>query len=299
MKSRYSHRPYHYQSNSGEHTGSSDDRRVSRGQWFFPAIDFTLMDLLQRLFTGLKRIFVAIKYQFYKNTSEINGVGGTSRSGKKWRIPWFKIGLIGIVVFLFTQKDIQFSINMRAPLNGEGAVDSPNDQDADRQPMNVAQAIPMKNAVGRKNRSQGNRLNGRSAGAFDGQFDDQEVAAYISRFRKVALMEMKKFGIPASIKMAWGIMESQAGRKPAQANDNNHFGPIMRGEPFSTAWENWRAHSLLLQQQYGGLLEGGLDHRQWIKMLNKAKIYNDSSFGQKLGQLIEKYDLHRLDQEAI
>ncbi len=293
MRSRYSNQPYD-QGDSRNNYDQSNEKSVSRGQWFFPAIDFTLMDLLQKLLMGFKRLFIALKYQFYKKASPEETMGFGSGSARKWKIPWFKVGLVGIVIFLFTQKDIQFSINMRAPLGGEESVGSSGDSDADRQPMNVAQAIPMKNSVKREKKGERN-----TAGQGLSTYSTYDANAYISRFRKVALMEMKKFGIPASIKMAWGILDSQAGNKPARLEDNNHFGAIMEGTPFATAWENWRAHSLLLQEQYPGLFQGGNDYRQWVKMLDQADISGDKQFGQKLNRIIEQYELHQLDLESI
>ena len=48
--------------------------------------------------------------------------------------------------------------------------------------------------------------------------------AYIERFKNVALTEQKKYGIPASITLAQGILESNAGRSKMAIKEKNHFG---------------------------------------------------------------------------
>jgi len=52
----------------------------------------------------------------------------------------------------------------------------------------------------------------------------QQQINYIQRFAKVAKSEMDKYGIPASIKLAQGLLESQAGASRLATKNNNHFG---------------------------------------------------------------------------
>lgn len=51
-----------------------------------------------------------------------------------------------------------------------------------------------------------------------------EVKAYIERFAPIAIAEMKKFGVPASISLAQGLVESRAGTSKLAVSNNNHFG---------------------------------------------------------------------------
>lgn len=291
MKTRYTNKPYYDNSQNHNERYKADGKSVSQGQWYYPVFNITLIDLVQRLFMGIKRLLVALKYQFYKKTnyspmdrSDVQGTG-------KWKIPWFKIGLVGLVLFIFTQKDFQFSINMKAPKAVPGQEDMTDiHADASGQGMNIAQAISFKD---RKKTS-------RNAGSsMSVDLNDQDVEVYIKRFRKVAMVEMQKFGIPASVKMAWGILESEAGQKSEASINNNHFGYLMQGQPFTTAWENWRAHSLLLQANYSGLFHIGNNYSQWIKALDKAKVSADPDFDKNLLNIIEKYQLDRLDQEFM
>jgi flagellum-specific peptidoglycan hydrolase FlgJ len=293
MKTRFTNQPYHGEEYSSRDTYQSEERGVSRGSWFYPAFNFTLIDLLQRLFMGLKRLLVAFKYQFYKKAGS-PGAGRSDRSATGMRkIPWFKIGMIGLFLFMFTQKDFQFSINMRAPKAVPGQEDQASrDEEAVRQGMNIAQAIAFKD----QNRASKASRREKAAAV---SLNDAQVETYIKRFRKVAIMEMKKFGIPASIKMAWGILESGAGEKTAAALDNNHFGTLMEGQPYTTAWENWRAHSMLLQSNYSGLFQSGNDYRRWVKALDQAGVTADRGFDENLLNIIERYQLDRLDQEFM
>ncbi len=287
MKTRYSHQPYYHNDQSRGNGYRSNEKRVSRGQWYHPVINLTLVDILYKLFMGIKRIFVALKYQVFKNTQQEFSGSVASIGIGKFKVPWVKLVLIGIVIFLFTQKDFQFSFNMKAPLSNSTSKTASLQGNGDAQQMNVAQTISLLDR--KKSRSS-------SAKTATPPFNDQTVESYIKRFRKVALMEMKKFGIPASIKMAWGILETQGGMERA---DNNHFGALMEGQPFTTAWENWRLHSVMLQSNYSGLFHSGDDYKSWVKALDKADVSSDRNFDKKMLNLIERYQLFLLDQELM
>lgn len=245
--------------------------------------ELTIENIVKKLVLGFTRLFVAIKYQFYKNTT--NETTASIASGKsKWSFPWFQIGLVGIIIFLFTQKDIQFSFDMRAPELEEGLSKSQYDNSGE-QKMNIAQAISF-------------RENSRGA-IKSAKLDQEAVSAYIRRFASVARMEMKKFGLPASVKMAWAILESQPGQTNTGNSENNHFGKMMNDEPFTTSWENWRAHTIILKNNYPELFDNGQSVRSWIKALNKASISGQKRLGDKLLQIIETFELHQLDEDVL
>lgn len=149
--------------------------------------------------------------------------------------------------------------------------------------------------------------------------DDAETRrakAYIRRFRRVARIEMEKFGIPASIKMAQALVESRAGSSKLVQATNNHFGikcfskSCEKGHCvnfsddhhkdffriYTTAWESWRAHSLLLTQgRYRRLLDYGTDYRKWASGLKALGYATDPNYAQTLIQTIETFQLWRLD----
>lgn len=240
--------------------------------------DVTLGWILRKLWLGLRKLFVAIKYQFYRAS------GGMFTN---WRFSWFKLGLAAIAIFIVFKKDVQFSINMRAPTN-QG------------QPAPTKAAMPMNISNQKEEFSLGSSLpiigRERTKTASIDELDEQRVKAYIKRFRQVAQVEMDKFGIPASIKLAQGIIESKAGAIENELETNNHFGAPLADQPYGNAWENWRAHSLLLRGSYPQLFEIGTNYRNWAKSLRELGYNKDKNYDKKLIEAIEKYQLYLLDE---
>lgn len=245
---------------------SHQPRHIRRGSSGYYLEDITLRDILHKLWLGASKLLVALKYQFHRLTA-----GAFSNI----RLPWYKIAFVAIILLILTKKDIQFSINMRAPLSGFSNNGEPGSQ------MSLAQPIAL--------RQPGNS-------AEPNQIDEQRAHAYIKRFSKVAAAEMEKFGIPASVKMAQALLESMAGEHPQARQANNHFGMPLAGQQYNSAWENWRAHSLLLQNEYPGLFKAGTDYKKWASALERSGYANDSHYGDKLVNLIEKFQLYNLDQ---
>jgi len=141
--------------------------------------------------------------------------------------------------------------------------------------------------------------------------------AYVKRFKATAVSEMKKYGIPASITLAQGILESNAGVSRLANDNNNHFGlkcfskSCKKGHcsnyhdddhkdffrSFDTAWESYRAHSLLLTgKRYRHLSQlKTTDYKSWAKGLQKAGYATSPTYAKNLVQIIEALDLHKYD----
>jgi len=199
------------------------------------------------------------------------------------RLPWWKVGLALLAVYILTRKDLQFSLDMKSPL---GQVHK-DEKENSPGPSGVA---PMD--VARRGQPAAHRAAYPTVDALD----DAAVRAYINRFVKVAIAEMDKYGIPASVKMAQGILESQAGKKSGVKRTHNHFGAPLSQGSYETAWQNWRAHSELLSNQYNRLFAYGRDYGKWSAGLQRAGYSPDPAYAQKLQQIIERYQLHTLDQ---
>lgn len=144
---------------------------------------------------------------------------------------------------------------------------------------------------------------------------------YVSRFAEVAQKEMKKYGIPASIKLAQGLLESNAGESPLAKSNNNHFGikcfakNCKKGHcsnytddshkdffrKYNNAWESYRAHSHLLRaDRYKPLYKlSSTDYKGWARGLKKAGYATDKYYADKLVNLIERLDLHQYDEDRI
>lgn len=150
--------------------------------------------------------------------------------------------------------------------------------------------------------------------------------AYVENYVEIAISEMKRTGIPASIKLAQAILESNSGRSEMAMMANNHFGIKCGSEwrgtsyykvdddkdhrgrliescfrVYENATESFVAHSNFLQNngkssRYDFLFEyGPTDYKKWAKGLRKAGYATDPHYPQKLINLIEKYELHRYD----
>ncbi|MCO6487138.1 MAG: glucosaminidase domain-containing protein [Phaeodactylibacter sp.] len=164
------------------------------------------------------------------------------------------------------------------------------------------------------------RLQGKGKAIFAGGDSEkrERQMAYVRRFAKVAQAEMEKYGIPASVKLAQGLLESDAGKSPIARKNNNHFGikcfsrncgkghcsnfqddthkDFFRIYP--SAWESFRAHSLMLKQngRYQPLFSlPATDFRAWAQGLSEAGYATDPDYAEKVVRLIEELDLQRFD----
>lgn len=269
---------YQVKGNSGEQqSGYSSKNPIQNGQNQDTIPDFDLNLVLKQLVYKLQKLYVALKYQFYKLTSGVfDGLA----------LPWFKIGLGALALFVVTQKDIQFSIDMKAPFADESSEAAYSQQTTNTSELSFAHSVAMKRPGANATRSVINVED----------LNTNKVKAYIKRFSKVATAEMEKYGIPASVKMAQGILESQAGGHPASAQENNHFGAPLAGRTYNSAWENWRTHSLLMKDQYAALFDNGTSYRKWAKALKATNYSRDKKYDQKLIKVIETYQLYLLDE---
>lgn len=142
------------------------------------------------------------------------------------------------------------------------------------------------------------------------------TAQYIERFKSVAIAEMKKYGIPASITLAQGIIESRNGNSELARIHNNHFGikcksssqrcatyaddrPDDQFRIFKSAWHSFREHSLLLRTapRYRSLFRlKRTDYRGWAKGLQRCGYATSRTYAKSLIRVIEKNNLQRFDK---
>ena len=145
-----------------------------------------------------------------------------------------------------------------------------------------------------------------------------QMQSYAERFAPVAIAEMHKFGIPASITLAQALLESNAGASGLAKKANNHFGMKCFSQKcgkghcmnysddthkdfflkFPNAWRSFRKHSEMLKsnQRYASLFRSK-DYRQWANGLAKAGYATDRNYGEKLIRLIETQHLDRYDRQ--
>lgn len=146
------------------------------------------------------------------------------------------------------------------------------------------------------------------------------VESYIRSYGAIAKSEMLQYGIPASITLAQGILESGAGRGELTRKANNHFGikchsgwtgerayhdDDERGECFRKYKDpkySFRDHSLFLSERtrYQDLFKlRKKDYKGWARGLKKAGYATDPKYPTKLIDIIERYDLARFDAEVL
>jgi flagellum-specific peptidoglycan hydrolase FlgJ len=145
-----------------------------------------------------------------------------------------------------------------------------------------------------------------------------KVTAYVERFKKTAMKEQELFGIPASITLAQGIIESNSGKSSLSRKYNNHFGmkwrkgrkekfviyaddrPDDRFVVYKSSWRSYRDHSKLLTNapRYKKLFKlKRTDYKGWAKGLKECGYATNKNYDKILISVIEKYDLAKYDKE--
>jgi hypothetical protein len=141
---------------------------------------------------------------------------------------------------------------------------------------------------------------------------------YVRDYAPIAIQEMEKYGIPASITLAQGLLESNAGDSKLARESLNHFGIKCRSKcrgctcrnytdddvydmfrVFESVYDSYREHSLLLTSagRYRGLFElDPKDYEAWAYGLKAAGYATDSRYPQKLIQIIKTLDLDKYDR---
>jgi len=148
-------------------------------------------------------------------------------------------------------------------------------------------------------------------------FKRQKCLNYILAYEKIAKEELDIFGIPPSITLAQGLVESNAGDSQLSRKENNHFGIKCRSKClgcrcanytdddkydmfriFDSAWHSFREHSkLLMGDRYKHLLKlKPSDYKGWAHGLQKAGYATNQKYAETLIAIIEKLDLNKYDR---
>ncbi len=140
---------------------------------------------------------------------------------------------------------------------------------------------------------------------------------YLARYGQIAISEMNRTGVPASIKLAQGIIESNYGRSTLAREANNHFGikchndwkgPVVRHHDdkrnecfrkYRTAEESFYDHSDFLRRgtRYSFLFEiDPTDYKAWARGLKKAGYATNPHYDNMLIRKIEELNLQQYDR---
>ena len=134
---------------------------------------------------------------------------------------------------------------------------------------------------------------------------------YIEKYKDAAIQSMKTHGIPASITLAQGCLESADGNSDLAVRANNHFGikchNDWKGPTYykkgddrgRSCYRKYRNPSeSRYGQRYAFLFDLQItDYKGWSHGLKKAGYATDPQYAQKLIKIIEDYRLYRFDQE--
>lgn len=144
----------------------------------------------------------------------------------------------------------------------------------------------------------------------------ERVQNYLDTYAPLARREMAEYGIPASITLAQGLLESNAGDSKLAVNSNNHFGIKCRSKclgctcrnygddtrydmfrVFTSPAESFREHSKLLNSKRYAKLKGhGNDYVKWAHGLKACGYATDKRYGHKLVKIIENLGLDKYDE---
>jgi flagellum-specific peptidoglycan hydrolase FlgJ len=146
------------------------------------------------------------------------------------------------------------------------------------------------------------------------------VLDYINQYKDIAKSNMSQYGIPASIILGQGILESGAGTGPLSTLANNHFGIKCHKEwtgpsvsydddeaqecfrKYQQPSESYQDHALFLttRDRYAALFRlDKNDYRKWAKGLRAAGYATDPKYPEKLIGIIERYQLNKYDSEVL
>ena len=140
---------------------------------------------------------------------------------------------------------------------------------------------------------------------------------YIERYKHIAIDHMERYGIPASLTMPQGILESDCGNSALSRSSNNHFGikckrnwagarayhdDDAKGECFraySSVEDSYLDHAEFLDQQprYDSLFAySATDYRSWARGLKAAGYATAPDYAERLVRIIEESKLYLLDR---
>ncbi len=146
---------------------------------------------------------------------------------------------------------------------------------------------------------------------------------YAAEYAEYAMEQMRRYGIPASVTLAQGILESSNGQSQLARNENNHFGikatqswianggkyglytddkPNEKFCSYDSVGNSYEHHSQFLKnnQRYAGCFQlSPDDYRGWAKGLEKAGYATAGKYASNLVGIIEKNDFHKYDQQVI
>lgn len=232
-----------------------------------------------------------------------------------------RVAIIVLAVYIFMQKEVNFQVN----------VQSPSIEQIEDEQLHETGDIPSEKGLSGEKPESSSRLKGLKASLFGVSqkirtkpehtakkkpiqtysINPNHAEAYISRFSNVAMSEMRKFEIPASIILANGLLQSGAGQSDIASSAHNHFNlPCDNSwdgkmkdfdsqcfRAYESAWAGYRGHSQYISQNFGTLKKtAAKDYKKWAEGLEEGKFNGQKDLAKKLINTIKKYDLEQFDK---
>ncbi len=158
-----------------------------------------------------------------------------------------------------------------------------------------------------------------SFGSLHSQKRNKVYEDYIRRYHSIAQRQQSSYGIPSSIILAQGLLESSAGTSYLAINANNHFGIKCHNWSGETEYrdddrrnecfrkykhplDSYEDHSLFItgRKRYASLFRlSPTDYQGWAHGLKKAGYATDPAYAYKLISIIETYGLHQYDLDKV
>ena len=144
----------------------------------------------------------------------------------------------------------------------------------------------------------------------------EQINLYIRKFQRLAIKEQRRSGIPASIIIAHGLLQSKAGLAIFSKQSNNHFGlPCTEDwlgsrslvkdicyRSYDSPAISYQDNTFYLttgrQQMYTQTIKN-LDYKAWASAISKIELYQEKNYERQLIKLIEDLELYKLDEIAL
>jgi flagellum-specific peptidoglycan hydrolase FlgJ len=267
---------------------------MNKSYEFANQVNPELAELIKQIFIILMRPLIALRAKLYRIFLKPFNKFKLEQN----KIPIFRIAIIFIGITLIYQKNISFSFNLSDAAAMIAQSENTDIYDIDGEGAEVK------------------KINEYAPVSAD-KLDKYSSKDYIKRFKDVAISEMIKYGVPASITLAQGLVESRAGNSRLAVQNNNHFGikcfskKCAKGHctnhfddnhkdffrKYDSTWESFRAHSTLLENsRYKKLKSYKKDYKKWAKGLKEAGYATDKKYDKKIIKTIEKYKLYQYDK---
>ncbi|MEM6320607.1 MAG: glucosaminidase domain-containing protein [Bacteroidota bacterium] len=228
---------------------------------------------------------------------------------------WFKLAFMTILLYLFIQKDFRFSINLQSPNETESLEMSPQEYvpqraqkkeiftERKKETTKILDKFEMPSIFSSKPKV--------NPMAPLEKLADKTKHDYLKRFARVVINERQKYGIPSSIILACGLLQSHAGQRDMAIKGNNHFALTCNGwfgesdayqgtcyRHYENAWTSFRDHSnYLTSEKFASLKSlGSNNYKGWANGLEQLG-YGDEipDLASHLISIIETYGLAELD----